>query len=226
LEKTILELFKYSRGTYYSWKKEKRPIIKLIEKYFTEDDLKEFIQTGLITKYEHKHNYGISLAIINNYISFIKNIIEYTKSEIEDGEDFKDTVLFTYFDLLKFINSFNYDELFSIIDDTQCRKIALKDLVNRYFKENPGKYSPFSFHYLTDFNLLTASYILEIQRFSFSEFYKYGVIYNYNYVYLHLIFELYYSNKIQNTEIESLFKQKNKKHIKQFLRENSLAQIL
>lgn len=41
-----------SQNTYYKWKKEERPIIKLLEKYFTYDNLKEFLNLGTITKFE------------------------------------------------------------------------------------------------------------------------------------------------------------------------------
>ncbi|PHR58183.1 MAG: hypothetical protein COA44_04600 [Arcobacter sp.] len=52
MEKQIIDLFKYSRNTYYVWKREKRPIIALIEKYFSEDNLQEFLAQGKITKFE------------------------------------------------------------------------------------------------------------------------------------------------------------------------------
>ncbi|MDD5406978.1 MAG: hypothetical protein PHE73_08590 [Sulfurovaceae bacterium] len=37
---------------FYKWKKQNRLIIKLLEKYFTQKDLEEFIDTGSITKLE------------------------------------------------------------------------------------------------------------------------------------------------------------------------------
>ena len=51
-ENQYLELFKYSRGTYYTWKKEKRPILNLLEKYFNSKDFEEFITTNKISKLE------------------------------------------------------------------------------------------------------------------------------------------------------------------------------
>lgn len=48
----ILELMGFSRNTYFNWKKENRPIIKLLKKYFSEEDIKEFVETGQITKFD------------------------------------------------------------------------------------------------------------------------------------------------------------------------------
>lgn len=48
MEKQIVELFQYTRNTYYVWKREKRPIIKLIENCFTENELDYFLETGEI----------------------------------------------------------------------------------------------------------------------------------------------------------------------------------
>ncbi|MCK9455209.1 MAG: hypothetical protein WCY51_07345 [Sulfurimonas sp.] len=45
-------LFFKSPNTYYKWKKEGRPIISLLEKYFTKQDLQEFLQTGQINKFD------------------------------------------------------------------------------------------------------------------------------------------------------------------------------
>ena len=49
-EKNILQLMCYSRNTYYVWKREKRPIIELIDKYFTNYEIEEFLKTGLFFK--------------------------------------------------------------------------------------------------------------------------------------------------------------------------------
>lgn len=43
-----------SENTYYDWKKQNRPIILFLEKYFEEKDLKEFLETGKISKLETK----------------------------------------------------------------------------------------------------------------------------------------------------------------------------
>lgn len=50
--KIVMELFQFSRQSWNNWKKENRPIVLLIEKYFTNQDLQEFINTGSISKLE------------------------------------------------------------------------------------------------------------------------------------------------------------------------------
>ena len=37
-----MNLFDVSINTYYNWKKENRPIINLLDKYFSKEDLEEF----------------------------------------------------------------------------------------------------------------------------------------------------------------------------------------
>jgi len=42
-----------SQNTYYKWKKEERPIIIFLEKYFRKEDLEEFLETERIDKLEN-----------------------------------------------------------------------------------------------------------------------------------------------------------------------------
>lgn len=50
--KIMTDLFQFSRQSWNNWKKEERPIIALLEKYFTKEDLEEFLETGRISKFE------------------------------------------------------------------------------------------------------------------------------------------------------------------------------
>jgi len=50
--KAMTVLFGFSRQSWNNWKKEKRPIITLLEKYFTDLDINEFLEHGKISKYE------------------------------------------------------------------------------------------------------------------------------------------------------------------------------
>lgn len=51
-DELISNFFGFSIPTYYNWKREKRPIIKLIDKYFSEDELMEFLENERIAKLE------------------------------------------------------------------------------------------------------------------------------------------------------------------------------
>lgn len=71
--KEIIEsLYGFSEGTYYNWKKEQRLILQLIDKYFSEDEVVEFIKTGKIKKFD-----------------MFKNL---SKEEVEDMSASKDSL--------------------------------------------------------------------------------------------------------------------------------------
>ncbi|MFX4277175.1 hypothetical protein ACOL3G_04720 [Aliarcobacter butzleri] len=59
IETLMSELFGFSSQTYFNWKKEidKRPIILLIEKYFSKEELEIFLKTNKIEKLELIKNY-------------------------------------------------------------------------------------------------------------------------------------------------------------------------
>lgn len=48
----ISKLFDFANSTVYKWKKEKRPILELIDKYFIDEEIEEFLETGKIDKFE------------------------------------------------------------------------------------------------------------------------------------------------------------------------------
>lgn len=45
-------IFSTAEGTFYKWKKEERPIVALLERYFSKEDLEEFLNTGKVSRYE------------------------------------------------------------------------------------------------------------------------------------------------------------------------------
>ena len=52
-EDIYMELFDCSRPTYYKRKREGNKALKLISKYFNDEDLEEFLKTGKINKLEN-----------------------------------------------------------------------------------------------------------------------------------------------------------------------------
>ncbi len=48
----IVKILGVSKNSYWNYKKQNRPIVDLLEKYFTEEDLDEFLKTGEIKKLE------------------------------------------------------------------------------------------------------------------------------------------------------------------------------
>lgn len=67
--KEIAELIGNNDKTIYRWKKEGRPIVSLIEKYFSKEDLEEFLETGKVRKYD-----SIDTTISISIISFLQKL--------------------------------------------------------------------------------------------------------------------------------------------------------
>lgn len=52
MKESIKKLLDIADKSYYNYKKQGRPIIALLEKYFDKEDLEEFLETGKIKKFE------------------------------------------------------------------------------------------------------------------------------------------------------------------------------
>lgn len=100
------KLFDYDPSTFYKWKKENRPIIKLLEKYFTKEELEEFLSTGKVNKFDNFQitldssciGFLTKLRLLNNrefsgYSTFISFIGFYIKIKLGIGNN-KDTIYF------------------------------------------------------------------------------------------------------------------------------------
>lgn len=75
-----MEFFQISVNTFYLWKKQKRPVIEFFSKYSTDEEIKEFINTGKIDKIE-KLNFLFSKTINkyrNIYINSFGKDFNYT----------------------------------------------------------------------------------------------------------------------------------------------------
>jgi hypothetical protein len=59
MREVITKLLSFgSQNTYYQWKKQNRPIIKLLEKYFSKEELEEYLNTGKVEKLELIRNFS------------------------------------------------------------------------------------------------------------------------------------------------------------------------
>ncbi len=56
MKNAIIKILNIADRTYYNWKSEGRPIISLLEKYFSSEDLEEYLQTGSISRLEKLDN--------------------------------------------------------------------------------------------------------------------------------------------------------------------------
>lgn len=65
---TIVKILDVSKNSYWNWKNQNRPIITLLEKYFSKDDLKEFLDTGKISKLEEISSSKKDFDILKTFI--------------------------------------------------------------------------------------------------------------------------------------------------------------
>lgn len=89
--KIVSEILGISEKSYYRWKEE-RKIFKLLEMYFSDNDLKEFLETNKISKFDNFNNY------YNKNIEKIDKYLEFFKDNIID--DFEYETIKTYFNTL------------------------------------------------------------------------------------------------------------------------------
>ena len=113
--KQIAQLIGNTERTIFAWKKENRPIIDLLQKYFTKEDLEEFLETGSVLKMETLNHYEETLNA-----EF--NIFYRTKL----GQDSQTKQLRFFWD---FINRFKNDII--NINLRGC-KSAISDLLLKY----------------------------------------------------------------------------------------------
>jgi len=85
-EELFMKLFNFSRPTYYKWKREHTPALSLLEKYFTQEELEEFLETGEIGFLEERkinENGGV-LSKIYYEIEQMKNRISELEAKNEN----------------------------------------------------------------------------------------------------------------------------------------------
>lgn len=68
----IAKIIGNTAKTIFLWRKEQRPIIKLLDKYFSDSDLKEFLDSGSISSLDQVKTYQtISSYYINYFIDYL-----------------------------------------------------------------------------------------------------------------------------------------------------------
>lgn len=76
---TFMKLLDISVNTYYLWRRQGRLVLNLFDKYFTKEDLEEFVTTGKIAKFD-----GVENSKLVNYIRESEIIKLLTKYKAED----------------------------------------------------------------------------------------------------------------------------------------------
>lgn len=102
--KDISNLLLFTPQGVNKWKKEQRPIIVLLEKYFDKEDLDEFLETGKIAKMDNLHlvhtaaekivrdffytNYANSRKNDEFFTTIFPSYIEHEKQDVENRKKF------------------------------------------------------------------------------------------------------------------------------------------
>ncbi len=120
-------------ASYYNWDNQNRPIIKLLEKYFSKKDLEEFIEFGNITRLDKFDKYiKEKNKIVDKYLEYFNN--EY-KSFIDYNDEIIDIFIKTlvdYDDKNSFFIQF-HSNILKVKDNYLQNKISfvLKDMIEK-----------------------------------------------------------------------------------------------
>ena len=131
MNSTLSKLLGNSLKTISNWKKEKRPIINLLLKYFSKEDLQEFIEFGKINKFEN--NNSIQEYFIetnkNKYIQSFKSTSPSLRSIYEESiKDFYFYFLTNLKNKKNFFSSTDYEYESNFIEKYDFNK-ALSDYI-------------------------------------------------------------------------------------------------
>ncbi|OHE08940.1 MAG: hypothetical protein A2513_02850 [Sulfurimonas sp. RIFOXYD12_FULL_33_39] len=96
--KDISNLLLFTPQGVNKWKKEKRPIIFLLEKYFSKEDIEEFLQTGAIMRYETPNT---SLEFLESFKSKYFNFIHVKMRFINSLSEYQLDFYFSYLFFIK-----------------------------------------------------------------------------------------------------------------------------
>ncbi len=179
-EKNVLKLMCYSRNTYYVWKREKRPIIELIDKYFEDSEITEFLETGKINKFENLSEYTYFSTV-----NFLDKLNFLDKNEF-DGYNYFTDFLLDYID-----KGYEFDK-----DNLQwIGEAELKVFQNDFIKfliNNPN-YKDLTLLHIEELRYLTSF----INDFSTSDllFLNMAIVDNFN-----ILFDLRESNKMSSMQ--------------------------
>ena len=94
---TLSDLLGNSHKTISNWKKEKRPIINLLYKYFTKEELEEFLEKGSIKRLEKQYIYD------DFFSKYKENYFEYFRKNTGPINNFDYHLIEYYFKYLFFI---------------------------------------------------------------------------------------------------------------------------
>ncbi|ARU47245.1 hypothetical protein [Sulfurospirillum diekertiae] len=89
-KEVMAKLFDFNATTYYAWKKQNRPIITLLDQYFSKEDIEEFLEFGSIEKFGFLEfiDYTYKEAAFVSILSALANLGHVFHSNIDDYIDY------------------------------------------------------------------------------------------------------------------------------------------
>lgn len=196
---TLSDLLGNSPKTISNWKKENRPIINLLYKYFKKEDLEEFLEIGKVNKFENLIEYTYFSTV-----NFLDQLNFLSKNEFQGYNYFTDFLL-DYID-----KGYEFDR-----DNLQwIGEVELKIFQNDFIKfliNNPN-YKDLTLSHIEELRYLTSF----INDFSTSNllFLNMAIVDNFN-----ILFDLRESNKMSTIQKSTLvmFKDALLKSLKLYL---------
>lgn len=149
MRKIITKLLGWkSENTYYDWKKQNRPIIVFLEKYFSEEDLKEFLATGKISKLENVQQSSSELKLHEKAMT--DNAIYTAKDKLKRfwGEGWLDTKRFMKKYIKNILSEIKLNNEEYTLDNskeilikyTMSDKVNIWHVKNKDFKKNISQF--------------------------------------------------------------------------------------
>ncbi len=152
MKEAIKKILDIKERTLYNWRKEQKPIVLLLEKYFTGDEIEEFLETGSIRKFEaEKYKSYVSPALLDHAFYSVKQKLKdifggiplgpnktYTKGAKEILIDILGKISPTD---TSFTIENAKERLLDLIREEELKWLAIKnpakrDLLSHYIKEN------------------------------------------------------------------------------------------
>lgn len=136
MEEEYCRLLSVSRNTYYVHKREKRPIIAFLEKYFTDLDLQDFLEFGKIEKME----------LTNYYYNQFQRLVNNTNEQLRAAQD--DNGI-KYFDYVLLSHSIFHNEIVELLQTDNFKKKFSELVLEKGFYATPPSGAVWSDKYTT-----------------------------------------------------------------------------
>lgn len=235
---TFSKLLEISEKSFYRWKsKDHKLLVNLIDKYFTEDDIKEFIENNRINRLDKFEKY-INKNILNNeymkdnesskyiakkYFEFIKEIIHTTDEDIKENNELKGTDLYY---LAQFIKKIKNEDNIVNKESYQFGYICTyQESLIKFIMEE--KIISFRINKLLKLDEASIIFIENFLIKNKDEIYGYLQEFDKRICYINLLMSLYINDKINLVEFESMYKiQSEKEMLDIFEREKSITPFI